>query len=58
MRKKLTSLLKPRAAEDSTRACSDDCLALTELTQLGETKYGEKLARQGNPARRVTRLGG
>ena len=47
MRKKLTSLLKPRAAENSTRACSDDCLALTELTQLGETKYGEKLAHQG-----------
>ena len=47
MRKKLTSLLKPRAAENSSRACSDAGLAWTELTQLGETKYGEKLAQQG-----------
>ena len=45
--KKKTPLLEP-TADNSARACSD-CLALTELTRLGESKclYGEKLARLG-----------
>ena len=47
MTKKKTPLLEP-TADNSARACSD-CLALTELTRLGESKYlyGEKLARLG-----------
>ena len=38
----------PFARANKTRACSD-CLALTELTRLGEPKcsYREKLARLG-----------
>ena len=38
----------PFSRANSARACSD-CLALTELTRLGEPKclYGEKLARLG-----------
>ena len=38
----------PFARANSARVCSD-CLALTELTRLGEPKclYGEKLARLG-----------
>ena len=38
----------PFARSNSARACSD-CLALTELSWLGEPKclYGEKLARLG-----------
>ena len=38
----------PFARANSAHACSD-CLALTELTQLGEPKclYGEKLAQLG-----------
>ena len=38
----------PFARANSARACSD-CLALTELTRLGEAKclYGEKFARLG-----------
>ena len=57
MRKKLTPLPEPRADRlsfdhekiiNSARACSD-CLALMELTRLGEPKflYGEKLPRLG-----------
>ena len=40
--------IDPFARANSARACSD-CLALTELTCLGESKclYGEKLARLG-----------
>ena len=47
MTKKMTPLLEP-TADSSARACSD-CLALTKLTRLGESKclYGEKLALQG-----------
>jgi len=47
MRKKLTPLPEPRA-DNRAHACSD-CLALTELTRLGEPKclYGEKLTRLG-----------
>ena len=43
----MTPLLEP-TADSSARACSD-CLALAELTRLGESKclYGEKLARLG-----------
>ena len=38
----------PLAQANSARACSD-CLALTELTRLGEPRclYGEKLAQLG-----------
>ena len=57
MRKKVDPFVRANSA-----SASSDCLALTELTRLGEQKclYGVKFARLGGRAyqhRKVTRLG-
>ena len=57
MRKKVDPFVRANSA-----SASSDCLALTELTLLGEQKclYGVKFARLGGRAhqhRKVTRLG-
>lgn len=55
MRNKLTPLtfvqaksyFVKRAAENSACGCFDDRLVSTELTRLGQPKYGKQLARLG-----------
>ena len=46
--KKVDPFARAKRDDNRARVCSD-CLALTELTRLGELKclYGEKLARLG-----------